>query len=111
MPTQETTSASPRTNNDYIPLSKAAKFVPYSAAYLNLLARKGWLKAKKIGRNWYTTREIVEEYAGRHGVKILKIKMRRKTTLIFKMEVLILILTALAIIFIFLFIFNDFLSI
>ena len=30
--------------------------------HLNLLARRERLRAKKIGRNWVTTRAAVEEY-------------------------------------------------
>src|SRR3990167_1750154 len=46
----------------YIPLAEAASYVPYSQDYLSLLARKGKLHAKKIGRNWHTTVEAVLEY-------------------------------------------------
>lgn len=49
----------------FIPLSEAAQGSPYSQEYLSLLVRKGRLKGKKIGRNWYTTREIVQSYTMR----------------------------------------------
>ncbi|MCL5667079.1 MAG: helix-turn-helix domain-containing protein [Patescibacteria group bacterium] len=35
---------------------------PYSAEYLSLLARKGRLKAVKIGRDWLTNEEAIKEY-------------------------------------------------
>lgn len=45
-----------------IPLKEAAKYCDYSQEYLSLLARRGKLSAVKIGREWVTTREAVEEY-------------------------------------------------
>lgn len=46
----------------FLPLSKISKKTPYSAKYLNLLARKGNLEAHKDGRNWLTTIEAVQRY-------------------------------------------------
>ncbi|MBU2213212.1 MAG: Fic family protein [Patescibacteria group bacterium] len=43
-------------------LSGAATGTPYSAKYLNLLARTGKLFAVKRGRLWYTTKEAVKDY-------------------------------------------------
>ncbi|MEA2056498.1 MAG: Fic family protein [Patescibacteria group bacterium] len=43
-------------------LSKISQKVPYSAKYLNLLARTGKLAAHKKGRNWVTSVEEVEKY-------------------------------------------------
>src|SRR3989344_5627684 len=48
----------------YISLQEATKYCSYSQEYLSLLARHGKLRATKIGRNWVTTREWVEEYVG-----------------------------------------------
>ncbi len=45
-----------------IPLRQFAKRGPYSPAYLSLLVQRGKLKAKKIGRNYYTTQEWFNEY-------------------------------------------------
>lgn len=47
----------------YISLSQAAKFCDYSQDYLNLRARQKKLKAVKMGRNWVTTREWLDEYS------------------------------------------------
>ena len=47
---------------DFISVSEAAKNTPYSTEYLSLLCRKKKLEARKIGRNWYTTREAVKKY-------------------------------------------------
>ena len=47
---------------EYILLREAAKNSPYSQEYLSLLARRGKIHAIKKGRNWYTTKETLEEY-------------------------------------------------
>lgn len=52
-----------RDNNKYISLQEATKFCNYSQDYLSLRARQKKLKAKKIGRNWMTTKEWVDEYS------------------------------------------------
>ena len=43
-------------------LSEAAKLIGYTPEYLNLRARQGKLKAEKIGRNWHTKKEWVDEF-------------------------------------------------
>lgn len=43
-------------------LTEAAKQSPYSAKYLNLLARSGKLDAVKQGRNWHTTLAAIARY-------------------------------------------------
>jgi hypothetical protein len=47
-----------------ISLSDAATIAGLTMKHLGLLARRGDLKARKIGRNWVTTRAAVEEYLG-----------------------------------------------
>jgi excisionase family DNA binding protein len=47
---------------ELISLTEAAEQYGFSAAYLRQLARKGRLKAKKVGRDWVTTWADVEEY-------------------------------------------------
>ncbi len=49
-------------DEQWILLREAAAGTAYSQAYLSLLARKGRLEAIKRGRNWYTTRQAVEQY-------------------------------------------------
>lgn len=49
-------------NLKFISLANAAENTPYSQEYLSLLVRKGKLLGKKIGRNWYTTRDAVRRY-------------------------------------------------
>lgn len=53
----------------YITLQEATKFCSYSQEYLSLRARKGKLKAAKVGRNWHTTREWIEEYVAKQIIK------------------------------------------
>jgi len=50
------------TDINYISLQKATKYCNYSQGYLSLRARSGKLKSLKFGRNWFTTREWLEEY-------------------------------------------------
>jgi len=46
----------------YISLKEATKYCSYSQDYLKLRARQGKLKSIKLGRNWFTTKEWIEEY-------------------------------------------------
>jgi len=59
----------------YISLKEATKYCPYSQDYLKLRARQGKLKAVKMGRNWFTTKEWLEIYKG----KIKKTSFRRRS--------------------------------
>src|SRR3989344_2927436 len=43
-------------------LKEAAKLTPYSKEYLGLRARQGKLKALKVGKNWFTTKEWLDLY-------------------------------------------------
>ena len=52
----------PQTKNQYISLQEATKLSSYSQEYLSLRARQGKLRAIKIGRNWATTQEWLDEY-------------------------------------------------
>jgi len=47
---------------DLISLAEAAVESGLGLKHLGLLARRGKLRARKIGRNWVTTREAVAEY-------------------------------------------------
>ena len=49
-------------NTALISLSEAAAISGLSMKHLGLLARRGDLQARKIGRNWVTTRAAVEDY-------------------------------------------------
>ncbi|MFA6095845.1 MAG: nucleoporin, partial [Candidatus Paceibacterota bacterium] len=56
-------------SHEWISMSEAASFTPYSAEYLSLLARKKKLAAKKVGKTWYTTRATLEEYMKRQMIR------------------------------------------
>ena len=45
-----------------ISLSEAAELYGFDANYLGTLARKGRLKAQKVGNSWVTTPRDVETY-------------------------------------------------
>ncbi len=47
---------------EYISLAEAANSTPYSQEYLSLLARGKKFKARKMGRNWYVTRDALARY-------------------------------------------------
>ena len=49
----------------YISLQDASMACSYSQEYLSLRARQGKLKSKKIGRNWFTTKEWLNDYLTR----------------------------------------------
>ena len=61
---------------NYIPLKEATTLCDYSQDYLNLLVRKGKLRALKIGRNWVTKKEWVQEYLTAIEQKKSKIAQR-----------------------------------
>lgn len=46
----------------YLSMKEASKITPYEQDYLSLLARRGELRAKKIGRNWFTRVEWLNDY-------------------------------------------------
>ncbi len=55
---------------DIISLQEASKESPYSQEYLSLLARRRKIFAKKIGRNWFTTRTALQEYIRQQSITI-----------------------------------------
>lgn len=52
-------------DSEFISLSEATQHCSYSQEYLSLRARQGKLKAVKLGRNWATKKEWLEEYLER----------------------------------------------
>ncbi len=65
----------------YISLKEAAKYCPYSQDYLKLRARQGKLKAVKMGRNWFTTREWLEMYKNAIKLKPNKASFERRSSI------------------------------
>lgn len=55
----------PEKKQEYISLEEASKYCNYKQDYLSLRARQKKLKAVKLGRNWVTTKEWLEEYVGK----------------------------------------------
>ena len=49
---------------ELISLSEAAAIAKLHPDHLRKLAQRGHLRARKVGRNWATTREAVAEYLG-----------------------------------------------
>lgn len=49
-------------NTELLTLREAAELSPYSADYLNLLVRKGKIRATKIGRDWVITKADLFDY-------------------------------------------------
>jgi excisionase family DNA binding protein len=47
---------------ELLSLKEASELTPYSADYLNLLARKGKIQARKIGRDWLITKPDLFRY-------------------------------------------------
>ena len=47
---------------EVLSLAEAADYSPYTQEYLSLLARKGAIGAFKKGRNWYITKNDLEQY-------------------------------------------------
>jgi len=46
----------------FVSLAEISKITPFSAKYLNLLARQGKLEAYKEGRDWLTSKESIARY-------------------------------------------------
>jgi len=67
-------------SNALIPLRKAMKYCNYSQEYLSLRARQGKLKAVKIGRDWLTKKEWIEEYNQRVRVYTKNVKGNSQKT-------------------------------
>jgi excisionase family DNA binding protein len=60
-----TESESPTNLDDLISLKKAAELSGLSHSHLRLLVRKGEIWGKKMGRDWFTNAQAVQEYLAR----------------------------------------------
>lgn len=76
-----------RVETYFMTLSEAAKISGYTPEHLNLLCRKGVLRARKVGRNWETNREWLNEFlfVAKSGSE-KKYKRRKKAVLEEKKE-------------------------
>jgi excisionase family DNA binding protein len=58
-----------KTSLELLSLKEAAELTPYSADYLNLLARKGKIRARKIGRDWLITKSDLFHYLRKQHIE------------------------------------------
>ena len=54
-------------NKKLIPLRRLTEISSYSVAYISILVQRKKLKAKRIGRNFFTTKEWFNEYLESHA--------------------------------------------
>jgi hypothetical protein len=54
-------------NKKLIPLRRLAEISSYSAGYISILVQRKKLKAKRVGRNFFTTKEWFNEYLETHA--------------------------------------------
>lgn len=52
-------------HEEWITVPEAAKISGYSESHLRYLLREGKLNGRKVGRDWVTTRQAIEEYVAR----------------------------------------------
>lgn len=61
-----------------LPLNEAAKYTPYTAAFLRQLARQRKLKAVKLGRDWVVAvddlRAFLHDQQSRHEQALLALR-------------------------------------
>jgi excisionase family DNA binding protein len=65
MPDNPTENESPTNLDDLISLKTAAELSGLSHSHLRLLVRKGEIWGKKMGRDWFTSAQAVQEYLAR----------------------------------------------
>jgi excisionase family DNA binding protein len=58
-----------KTDLGLLSLKEASTLTPYSSDYLNLLARKGKIKARKIGRDWLITKADLFDYLRKQHIE------------------------------------------
>ncbi|MBI4128925.1 MAG: hypothetical protein HY460_02630, partial [Parcubacteria group bacterium] len=66
-------------NYQYITLAEAARKCSYTQEYLSLRARQGKLRAQKVGRNWVTTEEWLQEYLAGIAMEPSSVQMPSRT--------------------------------
>ncbi|MBI2068574.1 MAG: hypothetical protein HYT67_00490 [Candidatus Yanofskybacteria bacterium] len=59
-----------KTGQNWMSMFEASSRCSYSQEYLSLLARRGKIFAQKIGRNWYTTEDSLNEYLKKQSLTI-----------------------------------------
>ena len=75
-------SSGPMAPERLLPITEAAKYTPYTAAFLRLLARQGKLNAVKIGRDWLISRTdlaaFLNQQTGRHEQALASLRLAAK---------------------------------
>lgn len=66
----------PLDENELIPLRRLAEISSYSPAYISLLVQRKKLKAKRIGRNFLTTKKWFNDYLEKHAQEEKRISSR-----------------------------------
>jgi len=66
--------------DDLLSLREAAARSGLSASHLRLLARNGRLKARKLGRDWFTTDAAVAAYLADEALRANDPRKRRRGT-------------------------------
>lgn len=47
---------------DFIPVKEAADYTGYSQGHIRYLLREGLVAGRRFGRDWFTTKEALDEY-------------------------------------------------
>lgn len=47
---------------EWIPVKEAAEYTGYTPRHVRLLLNNGLVKGRKFGRDWFTTKEALDEY-------------------------------------------------
>ena len=48
--------------SEWISVKEAAEWTRYSESHIRYLLRKGEVEGRKFGRDWFTTKEALQEY-------------------------------------------------
>jgi len=48
--------------SEWISVKAAAEYTGYTPRHIRLLLTKGLVKGRKFGRDWFTTREALDQY-------------------------------------------------
>lgn len=81
----------PLDENELIPLRRLAEISSYSPAYISLLVQRKKLKAKRIGRNFLTTKKWFADYLEKHAQEEKRIFSRevvsqQQSSVIFQLQ-------------------------
>ncbi|NWJ97267.1 MAG: hypothetical protein HXX20_15895 [Chloroflexi bacterium] len=75
---EHTSPIDPLTIGELISIIEASKLSGFSHVYLKEIAGSGRLRAKKMGRDWFTTMEAIAEFKKSRSFKNIPKKYRNK---------------------------------